>query len=277
MVIGIPIEDIEQKVLDDAGLRLLDYLVALSALSPRNPQRHVKLIGFGTLVEIEGTHHVLTAAHVWHEAREAEEIGVALTVLPSTFSIPRDAVRAKTLWSHSDPEWGPDLALLELPRPFVPRIAAHKSFLNLPQQRRRAAAQAPALGRCWAVTGMVGEFSEVHGPAEGIVEARIQGRAFFSLIQGTHHSDGHDYFDVGAKVDLPGTPSSFGGVSGGGLWEIGLSQGRSGAILWDGKPRFRGVAFWQSPLAGGRRVIRCHGPQSVFERAWESWALPLSA
>jgi len=48
-------EDIPQAVLDDAGLRLLDYLVPLSVLSLRNSQPHLRLIGSGTLVEIEGT------------------------------------------------------------------------------------------------------------------------------------------------------------------------------------------------------------------------------
>lgn len=262
-------------MLDDAGFRLLDYLVALSAFSPRNPQPHLRLIGSGTLVEIEGTHHVLTAAHVWHETRDAEQIGLALTAYPSGFTIPRDAISEKTLWSRENPEWGPDLALLELPRPFVSRIAAHKSFLNLAQQRAMLAAHPPAIGRCWAITGMVGQFSEVQTrPAARLVEASIQGRAFFSAIQQTHHRDGYDYFDAGAKVELPGAPSSFRGVSGGGLWEIGLSMTKSGTISWDGKRHFRGVAFWQSPVSDGRRVIRCHGPESTLERAWESWALP---
>ena len=262
-------------MLDDAGLRLLDYLVPLSVLSPRNPQPHLRLIGSGTFVEIEGTHHVLTAAHVWHETKDAEEIGFALTAYPSAFAIPRDAITVKTLWGHENPEWGPDLAILELPRPFVSTIRAHKSFLNLTQQRATLAAHPLALVRCWAVTGMVGQFSEVQTrQAANIVEANIQARAFFSVIQQTYQRDGYDYFDAGAKVELPGAPSSFGGVSGGGLWEIGLSMTKSGKISWDGKRYFRGVAFWQSPLSDGRRVIRCHGPKSIFERAWELWALP---
>ena len=204
-----------------------------------------------------------------------EEIGFALTAYPSAFAIPRDAIRARILWSRENPEWGPDLALLELPGPFVARIAAHKSFLNLAQQRATLAAHPPALGRCWAVTGMVGQFSDVQThQAVRIVEANIQARAFFSLIQETHRRDGYDYFDAGAKVELPGAPSTFGGVSGGGLWEVGLSMTKSGTISWDGKRHFRGVAFWQSPVSDGRRVIRCHGPQSTFESAWNSWSLP---
>ena len=77
-------------------------------------------------------------------------------------------------------------------------------------------------------------------------------------------------------MKLCGVPSSFGGVSGGGLWEVGLSMEKSRAISWDGRRRFRGVVFWQSAISDGRRVIRCHGPQSIFEKVWELRALPQS-
>ena len=276
MSIGIPIEDIPQVVLDDAGLRLQDYLVPIFALLQRSPEP--RLIGSGTLVKIEGTHHILTAAHVWYETRDAEQIGLVLTAYPSKFVMPRAAISTKQLWNRENPEWGPDLALLELARPFVSTIAAHKSFLNLAQQRAMLAVHPPATEKgLWAVTGMVGKFSAVQRlPETRTIEANVQGRAFFSVTHQTYQRDGYDYLDPIAKLELPGVPSSFGGVSGGGLWEVGLSMTKSGTISWDGKPHFRGVAFWQSADSDGSRVIRCHGPRSIFERAWELWELPRS-
>jgi len=122
---------------------------------------------------------------------------------------------------------------------------------------------------------MVGQFTTVKRDHEArAVQIQMASRAFFTCITDGHDRDGYDYLDVGAKLDLPGTPSTFGGVSGGGLWEIGLVM-KSGTISWDGKRYFRGVAFWESPLTDGRRrVIRCHGPRSIFEVAWQSWQLP---
>lgn len=70
-------------------------------------------------------------------------------------------------------------------------------------------------------------------------------------------------------MQLPGVPLSFGGVSGGGLWEIKLSMTSSKEISWDEKRYFRGVAFWQSEVSDGYRMIRCHGPKSSFEKTWE--------
>jgi hypothetical protein len=263
-------------VLDEAGLQLQNYLVPLFVLLPQNPEPNIKFIGSGTLVEINGTHHVLTAAHVWHESRDAEQIGLVLTAYPSAFTMRRDAISAKNLWNRENPEWGPDLALLELARPFVSTIAAYKSFLNLAQQRRMLATHPPATEKgLWAVTGMVGQFSEVQRrPEARTIEANVKGRAFFSVVHQTHWRNGYDYLDLSAKLELPDVPSSFGGVSGGGLWEVGLSMTKSGTISWNGRRNFRGVAFWQSPPCDGRRVIRCHGPRSIFERAWVSLALP---
>lgn len=263
-------------MLDEAGRRLLDYLVPIFVLTPQNPEAQLRLIGSGTLVEIEGTHYVLTAAHVWHETRDAEQIGLVLTAHLSRFVMRRDAISARELWNRENPEWGPDLALLELGRPFVSTISAYKSFVNLPRQR--GTVTAPALGadkKYWAVTGMVGQFSEVQNyPDRKIIEANVVGRAFFGGILETYQRNGHDYLDAGANLELTGVPASFGGVSGGGLWEIGLSMTRSGKISWDEKLHLRGVAFWQSPVNDKRRIIRCHGPRSVYETAWKMWALP---
>jgi hypothetical protein len=256
-------------VLNEVALELQHYFVPIFVLLPQNPSPNLRLIGSGTLLEIEGTHHILTAAHVWHEAKGADQIGLALTNYRSRFLIRRDAIASKELWSSEDSQWGPDLALLEIPPPFVSTIAAHKSFLNLSQQRTTFASRQPVTGKeLWAVTGMVGEFSKVqNSQEERIIDADIQARAFFSVLQQTHEHNEYDYIDLSAK-DLTGVPSSFGGVSGGGLWDIYLSITKSGEIIWDEKRHFRGVAFWQSAVSNGRRVIRCHGPKSIFKTAW---------
>lgn len=271
----IDISTVPETVLTEAS-SLQNFLVAMFVVSEQ-PMPRVSPIGSGTLVELEGSHYILTAAHVWNEARQAKDVGLALTASPSQFLVPRNLIQSRQLWVRKHPEWGPDLALLQLPPSDVARIKARKSFLNLAEQRAAFAARPPnTLKGYWAVTGMVGEFSTVEVDHEArIIQAGIGSRAFFTAIRDTHDRAGYDYFDVGAKLELPGTPFSFGGVSGGGLWEIGLTVAKSGDIVWDGKRQFRGVAFWESPPSRrGRRVIRCHGPHSIFKRAWASSDLP---
>ncbi len=275
MSIGIRIDDIPQDVLDDVMLSLKDYLVALYVRLVEKAQLRLMPIGSGTLVEIEGTHYVLTAAHVWHETRKAAEVGLVLTDQQSLFMVPRDSICAKELWNSKISEWGPDIAFLRLAPKDVPTIAARKSFLSLAQQKKTFASYPSATDNgLWAVTGMVGEFNDIQShPEARTIEGHIHGEAFFSFVQQVHQRDGYDYFDLGANLKLPGVPSSFGGVSGGGLWEVKLSMTKSGAISWDEKRYFRGVAFWQSETdSDDRRNIRCHGPKSIFEKAWGLWA-----
>ena len=275
MSIGIQIGDIPQVVLDDVILSLKNYLIALYVLLPEKPQPRLRLIGSGTLVEIKGTHYILTAAHVWHETKGAEQIGLVLTDHQSSFMVPRDSICAKELWNGKTSEWGPDIALLKLATPVIPTITAHKSFLNLARQKEALASCPPATENgLWAVTGMVGEFSEIQThPEKRTIESNVHGRAFFSSVQQVHQRGEYDYFDLGANLQLPDVPSSFGGVSGGGLWEVKLSMTKSEKLTWDEKRYFRGVAFWQSEVSDGHRMIRCHGPKSIFEKAWESWEL----
>jgi hypothetical protein len=217
----------------------------------------------------------LTAAHVWHKAREAEKVGLVLTEYQSSFMVLRDGISSKELWPGRISEWGPDLALLMLAPADIATIKAHKSFLNLVQQKEAFPEYPPKIEKgLWALTGMAGEFTEVEANDESkTIQCHIQGGAFISSVQKTHEYDGYDYFDIGSQLDLRGVPSSFVGASGGGLWQIRLSRSSSGEIRWDGKRFFRGVAFWESENTNGYRMIRCHGPKSIFKKAWDSWNL----
>jgi hypothetical protein len=265
--------DIPQSVLDRVGNELRHYFIPLLALSEQPAEPHLKLVGSGTLVEIRGARCILTAAHVWDATKSAEHIHLPLTAARSSFTVPRDLLSAKMLWNQHRPMWGPDLALLEIPQPYLSTIAARKSFLSLPRQERRLSEYPPKTKKgLWMVMGMVEEFSHVDVYSEiTTVNAHIQYRAFFSLVLRAHEHREFDYFDVSAKLALHDVPSSFGGVSGGGLWQVCLSKDISGTISWDGERHFRGVAFWQSAVSDARRVIRCHGPRSIFETAWKEW------
>jgi hypothetical protein len=122
-------------VLDEVILSLKNYLVALYVLLPEKPQPRLRLIGSGTLVEIEGSSYILTAAHVWYATRGVEQIGLVLTEQQTSFMMPRDSICAKELWKGEVSEWGPDIALLKLAPAAISIITARKSFLNLALQK----------------------------------------------------------------------------------------------------------------------------------------------
>src|SRR5207248_8551071 len=148
--------------------------------------------------------------------------------------------------------------------PFAPRT----EFLADPSPKLRV----------YAITGMVNEWTRADTDTEAkIISAVSQSRAFFSpLVRERHERENHDYWDLAVNSKLPNVPHNFEGVSGGGLWEIGLTKTQSGQILWDGRRRFRGVAFWQDFPTPDNGRIRCHGPQSIFSEAWRSLNLPPS-
>src|SRR5947208_1115876 len=132
---GVPFKDIPQALLEEVGAGLQHYFVPILGLFLDDRPYPLRLIGSGTLVSIENMHCVLTAAHVWQTAEEFPAIGRSLTSYESWFQIHSDHIVARPLGSDFG-AFGPDLALLELPRISVGRIEAHKTFLDLVQQRQ---------------------------------------------------------------------------------------------------------------------------------------------
>jgi hypothetical protein len=241
---GIPFKDIPQTLLDEVGADLQHYFVPILGLFLDERHDPLRLIGSGTLVRINTMHYVLTAAHVWQAAEQFPMIGVSLTSYDSWFQISRGHIVARTRGTDFG-AFGPDLALLELPSISVGRIKAHKTFLDLVQQRQAFLTDPLALDLgIWAVMGMSGAESEINAqPEERSLIANVQGRAFFSGVRTTFKRDDWDYVDVSADLGLVGVPPTFGGVSGGGLWQMPLALSKTNQLSWPGRKRFHGVAY----------------------------------
>jgi hypothetical protein len=271
----ISIDDIPDSVLEDVRLEIQHYLVPLLVGSRDNLEHPVDLAGSGTLVELASRHYILTADHVWNrvEVQDWEELGLMLTD-GAPLGIERSLIAAKRLRAGSYSRWGPDLALLEIPPNLVGTIMARKSFLNLARRRSMLPSHPPQTEKSlWAVMGLVGQKSTVEPVDEKrTVIARVRGEAFFGVTCTAERRGEYDYLTVYAKTTLREVPSSFGGISGGGLWEVTLKM-RGDSIISRGEHHFRGVAFWEEREAPDRIAIRCHGPHSIFHTAWAEWAL----
>ena len=277
-MVEINITDIHDDVIYSIGERLRHYCIPILTLDENKSPPKLKPSGSGTLARVGDRHYVLTAAHVWDEVKKSEQIYFQITERWAAFSIKRDHVSAQCIpdikpqkWG----EWGPDLALLELPLADVSEIRARKSFLDLQEQRCESQKHPSQIEKTsWAVMGMVGECSSVERRSEEhAVITNVHMNAYFGGVQKRHDRNSFDYLDVSAKLSLNDVPESFGGISGGGLWQVALTQSGDGDFEWDGARHFRGVAFWQSPAENDRRVIRCHGPTSIYETAWKTWDL----
>ena len=64
-------------------------------------------------------------------------------------------------------------------------------------------------------------------------QAEFEFPGWFSNVQQVHQRGDLDYLDVGVNTSLPGIPSSFGGVSGAGLWQVPITRfATTGEFSW---------------------------------------------
>jgi len=280
----IRMNQIPRPLYDEIGSDLELHLVALAGVDESSPTPRLVPAGSGTLVRIDAHHYVLTAGHVWAEVLAGFPMVAISAREDGVVTIPRDALTSKWMWYETAPEWGPDLALLQLAPSDAKRLERRKVFLNLREHRNRWLIDPLEVDwGVWAVTGMLGNLSIVtQVPEQRMIHAEIQVRAFFSGVDAQHERDGYDYLDLGVdRTDAPVQElvaregdTTFGGMSGGGLWQIPIHRDATGAIVWDGAKHLRGVAFWESAPHDRRQEIRGHGPRSLFERVWKEWKLP---
>jgi hypothetical protein len=74
--------------------------------------------------------------------------------------------------------------------------------------------------------------------------------------------NGFDLFDLAPS--LPSPPSSYGGISGGGIWRTYIDSVGDGRYLVRGR-RLIDVPFFQLPAADDSLYLVCHGPKSIYE------------
>jgi len=247
---------LRDRIVRDIG----SFTVALFAVSGARDGDHLSLAGTGTLlVAIADSHFILTAAHVWEEVlRPAPMVGITLKEnvdhrsLMKTSEIVAFGLQKPDTWG----EWGPDLAFLRVPHERVGSISVYRVFYSLTKPRQSV----PDVEHVETLVLMgtpaaLGAFTQTHADLE------IHG--LFMQVDALPRIHGNlDYLDFDVDVSFPGVPEEFGGVSGGGLWRIQIYRSPStGEIDWV-KP-LEGVAFHQSDLSNGHRMIRCHGPHSI--------------
>jgi hypothetical protein len=61
-------------------------------------------------------------------------------------------------------------------------------------------------------------------------------------------------------------PSTFGGTSGGGLWQVDISGSKEKGYKI-GKKTLMGVAFYETGISDNKMHIRCNGPKGVYQIA----------
>lgn len=251
--------DIPSKIYDDITQTLKTYAIGLFGVRSPGPDETIQYVGSGTFVKAGGNFYFLTATRVWRELERYPEIGVAITQSAHRLSIQTEYITATTVAPWRSPEWGPDIAFLRIPDSYIGTICAHATFCDLLRQKQVAPTLDIPTG-LWAFLGAPEWKSEISPKI-----AKLAGSAYFSGVDASHRKGQFDYLDIGVDVTTDEElRRSFGGVSGGGLWHIVLTTPTDANRYTWGRS-LEGVAFYESPISHGRRIIRCHARRSIFE------------
>ncbi len=223
--------------------------------------------GSGTLISYSGKKYILTAYHAWHKSlRNADYVGIFVKPNSSLYQIERRLLTPIMIGRYppTHPRRGPDLALIPLGLPNVSCLQANKVFYNISIRGDMSLKASPKCNfGLWFVAGAPAELHKTtpHGICLAI-------RAYGSVLRASHIRNGFDYFDFSLDhPDRPSMPSTFAGLSGGGLWHVHLNRSRStGKISFRGNPTLEGVIFYEEFEAKGIGYIRCHGRRSIYRK-----------
>jgi hypothetical protein len=233
--------------------------VVLFAVSSHQGSDHLELAGTGTLVTLGNSYWILTAGHVWEKKlKRAAKLGITLRRETNhRYLLDIDTIIPCGLYAKSERlEWGPDVVLLRVPPEHVGTIEANKVAFHLKENQGTALVDTPYFEALFLLgcPSDLGFFTDNY--------AKVEIRGFLVFVKDHHLQHGFDYLDVDAYVHDTDTLKSFGGVSGGGLWEVNIFVSpKTGRPEW--KWRLSGVAFYQFPIEGTSAIIRCHGVETI--------------
>jgi hypothetical protein len=268
MMDGIRLGDIPREELETIGDEVNQCSTGLVAVNERNNVETAKLIGSGTLVQYGNVYGVLTAHHVAHSTAFTRCDRLILQLMVRRvhrFYIPRTSLRVVPVGVRTSRQDTPDICVIILPLSKVPDIRAKKMFWNLKAHQDEVLHRPHEIRKgMWVLWGCPDVYTQSDRKLEYSDRVMcLKGIAVFSAVDTEWTEDQFDYleFPVGysASVDVP---ESFGGFSGGGLWQVPLLF-KGDTIIHD-RPVLSGVAFYESDVVDNQRKITCHGRTSIY-------------
>ena len=223
--------------------------------------------GSGTLVSIGGVHGILTAGHVLAKLPDAGK--VAIVRFPSehqAFTIRMEQTHKLFVWDGEERSDGPDIGFLRMSEGDANTLKAVRpsNFLNLYKARNSLSVVHSGKAHAEAVAGMVGERTT---DLESI-RPKTRRKGFELLFCGGQITAewSHEGYDLCTFAPVFGDghlpPASYGGVSGGGLWQVIYEpDGKNNAH----EIKLIGVAFFEIGTPGAFH-INCHRQTSIYER-----------
>jgi hypothetical protein len=251
-------KELTESILRDLSIFTIAFLGAEVPASRR---------GSGVLVSAGNNRAILTAHHVTEGLPREGRFGIFLEPTNHLHSVDTDDVLLIKI-ARAGEEWeGPDLAAILLKPRIASTIAAKKLFFNLDLRRERMLKNPPDIGNgVWCATGFLDERCETRETTNGNVQYMYQFGGFGGPDE-LSNVDGYDRLEMTIDEDAPDMPKSWGGTSGGGLWQVALKHGEAGTIVASAKT-LMGILFaelWDKK----KRItsVRAHGRRSIYDVA----------
>jgi hypothetical protein len=269
--------DMPFEWLDSSARLLQKYFAAIleverGGLTDFEPQ----LLGSGTFVRVDDIYGILTAEHVSNCVEQVNKIGIIVEDIPERkhrFTIDKQHLEIENIFIASGTPEGPDLAFIRiLPTEKLGTLKATKSFYDLGVGREEILDRPKELDiGAWCLCGVPDEFTVRETIDRGPDYLKgYSGLCYY--CQGVREELRSEYdlltiaIDYNENTGNKAIPQSFGGCSGGGLWQIPLVKEN---VVTSKKPILSGVAFWQTAVDGKKREIICHGRRSIYKSAYE--------
>jgi len=269
----IQVKDLPEKVFDEIFGAIWPYSIGLVAVTECSSGEDALLMGSGTLIRVGDTKGILTAYHVVSSDRyrKARYLGLDFLSHIHRFIADKEYVKIVEVAKPREPSIGPDLAVIILPDVKIPWVEATKRFWDI-SLRRHDVLPNPVdrdIG-LWCLVGFPDEFTRMEDPRPGFNNVKGFCNMFgWSGVQREWFDGEYDYLDISVLYeDDIALPVSFGGVSGGGIWQIPLLESGDG-VIESKEPIFSGVAFYETAIEDKKRCIRGHGRSSVYETVYK--------
>lgn len=271
----LQVADIPDSLKSDIVRRLAEYSVGFLRLGDTPDGRDAFLLGSGTLVVIGNTFAILTAHHVIQALPRRGRLGIFLAPTFAPHSVDTQGLAYLELARGNHDSEGPDLGAVVLAPSIAGAITAKKTFYNLELRRERLLHNPPnSRDGIWFLHGFVEENTVVEPDTVlgyGLVK-RFYSFGGIGRPKSVLQMGDHDYLTVSiSPAAQPPVPKSFGGMSGGGIWQVPLARDKSGDLVQQ-MPLLSGVAFYQDAVTEEGSAVRCHGRASVYGIAYDAIA-----
>ncbi len=260
------IKDIPESVIESATRDVAACTIAFLRSQDTTKPHEANLLGTGVLVSVRSKRAIVTADHVAQELQKSSRIPLFLQRTSQVHSIDVGGVSIVRIARGTDAASGPDLAVIILAPSIAGSIAAIKSFHSLDALREKVLSGAFDLrDGFWLAQGFLEERTSV-----GLDRVEAGFTKYFYNFSGVGGPDtidtvgNFDYLDfpVSHEVRPEDAPTSYGGMSGGGIWQVPLK--RRDAEFMHLPPVLGGVMFYQHPTTDTQCGIRGHGPHSIY-------------